>query len=157
MQRWKSSLLILAVAALCMAQSATEYDSPEVNRLAGQFNCSCGCKQTMACQMQPKCGVCSAAKHKILAMQKAGNTDQQIKDAFVAEYGPDVLVVRPGIMGVVGPYAALAVGLGMVLLAIRYYLRPRRTAVAEAAAPSGSDPLLDRYQDQIEKDLAKLD
>lgn len=157
MQKWKASFLIGLVAALCMAQTATDYDSADVNRVAAKMHCNCGCQQTMACQMQPKCGVCQAAKKRILSMQKSGMSEGQILDAFVAEQGRDVLVVPPGIMGVVGPYAALALGLGFVLLAIRYYLRPRPKTAVAGAAPAADDALLNKYQDQIEKDLEKLD
>jgi cytochrome c-type biogenesis protein CcmH/NrfF len=136
-----------------VAQTATEYDSPAVNRVAAKFNCNCGCKLRMDCLMQPGCGVCKAAKLKILELQKQGRSDAQIVAAFVAENGPDILAVPPGAFGVVGAYTALALGLGVVVLTIRRYLRPRPAASGAA----GEDALLGKYQEQIEKDLAKLD
>jgi hypothetical protein len=47
----------------------------------------------------------------------------------------------------------MLLGLGVVLLAIRYY-RHVRPAPAVAA---GDDAALSRYHDQIEKDLSKLE
>jgi cytochrome c-type biogenesis protein CcmH/NrfF len=155
MRKFKASVLAGFAAALCLAQTATEYDSPAVNRVAARFNCDCGCKLRMDCQMQPGCGVCKRAKLQILELQNQGKTDEQIVDQFVKENGADILAVPPGILGVAGPYIALAIGLGFVVLVIRRYLRPR-PAPAGAETPAG-DPLLDRYQAQIEKDLEKLD
>lgn len=155
MKKLRASVLVGVTAALCLAQTATEYDAPPVMRIAGRLNCSCGCKLRMDCQMQPGCGVCKAARLKILDLQKQGKSDQQIIDQFVAENGPDVLAVPPGTFGVVGAYTALGIGLAIVLFAIRRYLRPR-PAVAPAG-PATDDPLLNKYQAQIEKDLEKLD
>ena len=116
-------LPVVAVTALCLAQTATEYDSAAVNRVAGKLNCGCGCKLRMDCQMQPGCGVCKAAKLKILALQSQGRPDNDILSQFVTENGKDIVVVGPGFMGAATPYAALAVGLGVVLLVIRRYVR----------------------------------
>jgi len=147
--------LVGVAAVVCMAQTATEYDSPSVTHIAGMLNCSCGCKLRMDCQMQPGCGTCKAAKLKILALQQQGQNEQQIVNAFVAENGPDILAVAPGLFGSTGPYIALTIGLGIVLLALRSYLKPRAQAAGTEAPVE--DALLNRYQAEIEKDLEKLD
>ena len=86
-------------------------DSPQINRIASKLKCSCGCNQTMACVMPPGCPVCKTNKAKMVNMQKSGMSDQQILDQYVAENGKDVLVVPPGIAGVLGPYVALSSGI----------------------------------------------
>src|SRR5262249_41114212 len=144
-------------AALCVAQSATEYEGPAVMKVAGKMNCNCSCKQNMACQMQPACGVCKTARLKILAMQQAGKSEPEILNSFVAEMGPDVLVKPPGARGVMGSYAARASGLGLVFFETRRYRRPKPAVAGAPAADPAADALLDRYHDQIEKDLEKLD
>ncbi|MBZ5634452.1 MAG: hypothetical protein LAO55_15120 [Acidobacteriia bacterium] len=151
----KASLLVILATALCLAQTATEYESPEVNHIAGMLNCNCGCHLRMDCVMPPTgiCPVCKAAKIRIANMKKEGKSEGQILDQFVADMGPGVLAVSPGPFGNAAPYIALTLGLGLVLLAIRYY-RHVRPAPAVAA---GDDAALSRYHDQIEKDLSKLD
>lgn len=151
----KASLLVLLATALCLAQTANEYESPDVIRIAGKLNCSCGCHLRMDCVMPPTgiCPVCKAAKIRIANMKNEGKTEQQVLDQFVAENGASVLAVSPGPFGNAAPYLALTLGLGVVLLAIRYY---RRVRPAPAVAP-GDDATLSRYHDQIEKDLSKLD
>ncbi len=148
MSRLKISILIALVAAISVAQSASDYDSHEINAIAAHIKCSCGCNQNMSCNMQPGCPVCKAAKIRMYNMRSSGKSEGDILDAFVAESGKDVLVVPPGYMGVVGPYIALAAGFGLVLLVIRRYTHKPAVVLPDA------DPAV---LAQIEKDLAKLD
>lgn len=109
----------------------------------------------MACRMDPyPCRTCWDNKKKILQMEKAGMSDQQILDSFAKEMGPQVVAVPPGIIGSLLSYTAAALGLLLVVFVIRKY-RHKEAVVASAAPPS--DPLLDRYHDQIEKETEKLD
>ena len=151
----KASLLIIVATALSLAQTATEYESPDVNHVAGMLNCTCGCHLRMDCVMPPTgiCPVCKAAKIRIANMKTEGKSDSQILDVFAAENGADILAVSPGTFGNAAPYLALLMGLGVVFLSIRYYRRLRPAP----AVPAGDDAALSRYHDQIEKDLSKLD
>lgn len=150
MQRWKSSFLVVLLAAVALAQSASEWDSSAVNGIAAKLNCSCGCKQTIACTMPPyPCPQCKMNKIRIFNMLNSGMTEQQILDTYVKEEGPGVLVVHPGSSAAIGPWAALVAGLFLVIMVIRRY-RARG-----AAAPAG--PAVDpAVLEQIEKDLSKL-
>ncbi len=150
MHKWKSSFLIAIMMVAAIGQTATEMDSPQINRIASKLKCSCGCGQNMACVMPPGCPVCKTNKAKMVNMQKSGMSDQQIVDQFVAENGKDVLVVPPGIAGVLGPYVALTLGLGLVLFTIRRLMRPR------AVSPNGP-PVDPETLARIEKDTANLD
>lgn len=151
----KASLLVLLATVFCLAQSANEYESPDVIHVAGKLNCNCGCHLRMDCVMPPTgiCPVCKAAKIRIANMKKEGKSDSQILDQFVAENGAGVLAVSPGPWGNATPYIALVVGLGVVFLSIRYYRHVRPAP----AVPAGDDAALSRYHDQIEKDLSKLE
>lgn len=155
MPKWKASALIVLATVLCVAQTATEYETSDVMTIAGKLQCNCGCHLNMACVMPPDglCPVCKAARIRIAGMRKEGKSEQQILDQFVKEMGPSVLVVPPGLGGFSAPYIALLMGLGIVAWAIRRYRRLRPAPVV----PAGDDAALSRYHDQIEKDLAKLE
>lgn len=152
MRKWKTSLLIVLMIAAAAAQTATETESPEVNRVARKLKCNCGCNQDMACLMPPGCPVCKTNKTKIFKMQQSGMTDQQILDQYVKENGKDVLVVPAGVGGTAGPYIALVIGLGLVLFTIRRYMKPK-PAAATAGGPEIDPATLAR----IEKETAELD
>lgn len=145
------SLFALALSGAAFAQTAEQLDAPEVLRIADKFRCSCGCNLTMSCKMEGDCHLCKAAKTKIVAFQQAGDSEQQILDKLVQQ--GEVLAIRPGPMGVIGPWGALALGAILVVFLIRRFM-VRKPAPAAATLDSEA---LDRYHDQIEKDLAKLD
>jgi cytochrome c-type biogenesis protein CcmH/NrfF len=153
-----STVLLLTVAGLSMVQSgraqdAGDLESPAVNRVAEKLNCPCGCMMNMACKMDPyPCQTCRRAKVKIFEMQGAGKSDQQIFDSFAAENGKSILAVGPGFMGVAGIWIAGLIGLAMVVMVIRRYLR-HAPAPAIAHAPDIDPETMAR----IEKDLNKLD
>lgn len=155
LKQFKASALVVMAAALCVAQTANEYESPAVVGIAAKLNCNCGCHLNMACIMPPSgvCPVCKENKMKIANMLKGGMSEQQILDQYVKEQGAAVLVVPPGSFGFTGPYIALALGLLGVLAAIRYL---KRVKPAPAVAPA-NDSEMARYHDQIEKDLENLD
>jgi len=143
---------LLAVGPI-FAQSAEELESPAVNRVANKLLCACGCKQNMACRMDPyPCKTCWDNKKKILSMQAAGMSDQAIMSQFQQDLGKDVVAVQPGVLGSISFYTAAAVGLILVVFVIRRY---RRKGVGAGAALD--EAMLDRYHEQIEKEVEKLD
>jgi cytochrome c-type biogenesis protein CcmH/NrfF len=150
MRKWKSSLLLAVMIAAALGQTATEMDSPQINRIASKLHCNCGCNQSMACVMPPGCPVCKMNKAKMVNMQKSGMSDQQILDQYVAENGKDILIVPPGIAGVLGPYVALTLGLLLVVWTIRRYMRPRKAVL-------NGPPIDAATLARIEKDTANLD
>jgi cytochrome c-type biogenesis protein CcmH/NrfF len=155
MRASKTSLLVLIFAAASFGQTAPQLESPAVLHVADKFKCSCGCNLTMACKMEGDCHVCRQAKAEIFAMQAAGKSDDQIVDAFVQENGKDVMAIRPGPMGVIGPWGALGLGAILVIFLIRRF-SAHKPAPAPAAAGIDAE-VLDRYHERIEKDLAKLE
>lgn len=143
--------IFLALSATgLMAQTETDLWSAPVLRVADKLHCTCGCTQTMACKMEGDCPICRRGKAKIFAMQQQGKSDQEILASFVQEDGKDILVERPGVMGVGGIAIAAAIGFGIVLLVIRRSLRK------PAPAPAG--PQMDPETiARIDEDLDKLD
>ena len=145
-------LAVMIVAAL--GQTATDLDSPAVNRVAAKLKCNCGCNQNMACVMPPGCPVCKTNKTKIFGMQKSGMDDRQILDQYVAENTKDILVIPPGAAGFAGPYIALGLGLLVVLWTIRRYLHK---PALSPAGPGGGPDVDAETMARIEKDTANLD
>jgi len=108
----------------------------------------------MTCRMDPyPCQTCWENKKKILSMQKAGMSDDAILGAFEKDMGKEVVAVHPGVLGSMTFYAAAVFGLVLVLVVIRRYSRPN-PATTEGPV---EDAMLDRYHDQIEKEVDKLD
>ena len=157
MRRLKSSLLVVALAVLSLAQSTTPLANPRVRRLGDQLMCLCGCGATVTSCNMLGCSHSKPAREKLLAMVNAGMSDSAILDAFVKEYGVQILVRPPAqgfnLLGYVMPFIGIALGLVFVWWAIKRFRKP----LAVAAGPELDDATFAAYQAQIEKDLEKLD
>jgi len=156
MRRWKSSLLLLAVAGLCLAQTESQITGDEVKRVARHISCQCGsCSEDANCMMSSgQCGFCKPARTKIFKMQQAGMSDQGITGQFIQEYGAKIYRADPNALGWMVPYSMLALGVLVIVWFVRRYTHGSRAA-ANAAAPP--DEALGKYREQIEHDLAHLD
>src|SRR5664279_592015 len=87
MHRFKSSLLVLSVAVVALAQTASQKPSVDVRRVGARLQCQCGCKDSVATCSMLECSFSKPAKERIAQMQAVGMSDEQIVQAFVRDYG----------------------------------------------------------------------
>jgi len=84
----------------------------------------------------------------------AGDTEQEIKDALVGEFGPGVLATPPrsgfGLLAWLLPLAALVAGAIAVGLLIRSWSRRRAT-------PEDDRPLDPQLERLVDEELARFD
>jgi cytochrome c-type biogenesis protein CcmH len=158
MQRWKNSLLTVILAAVALGQSSSTLLTPEVRRIGGRLACLCGtCNNTVGDCPMLECHYSRPAREKIATMQASGKSDDEIVNSVVKEQGLQALASPPGegfnLLAWVMPWVAVSCGLIGVWLFIRR-IAPKRTA---AGAPEINADALKRYQENIEKDLAKQD
>ncbi len=154
-------LLLIALTSAALAQSGTPpaptpaaqqpVTADDVNRIAKQMYCP-------VCENEPldacRTAACQQWRAQIGQMLSEGQTEQQIKDYFVARYGVRVLAQPPAagesLWLYVLPIAGLIIGAAIVAwLLRRLRARGAQTPVA-AAAPESSG---DEYTDRVERDL----
>ena len=150
-----ASLAALALAAAAFAQTAAEKPGVDVRRVGSRLQCQCGCADSVATCSMLECGFSRPAKERIAKLQAAGMSDQAIIAAFVQENGQGIYLAEPNAFGWLVPYTAAGLGLGVILLILRKYRKVQATAPAEPAEIG--DLALEKYKDQIEKDLSKLE
>ena len=155
MQRLKSSLLALIVAAAAIAQTASEKPSVDVRRVGARISCQCGCKDSVATCSMLECHFSKPAKERIAQMQSVGMSDGQIVQAFIRDYGAAIYLAPPNAFGWIVPYASLGLGMVVIWLFVRRYYKPK--PMAELGPIETDDPALAKYKDQIEKDMANLE
>ena len=129
---------------------------PDVVRCASRLACLCGsCKNTVGDCAMLECGYCAPMRKRIAAMQADGHSDDDIVAAIVKENGKQALASPPtqgfSLFAWTAPWIAIAIGLAAIFAFIR-----RFSAKPQPAGEADTE-LLDRYQDRIEKDTAKLD
>jgi hypothetical protein len=139
------------ISSVCLAQSAADLESDKMNRVAKRLQCNCGCNMDMTCRMEPyMCGTCKRFKTQIYDLQQKGKSDDDIVAQLAGENGKGIIATHPGSIGSVLSYTGLGVGLLLILFFFRRYWK--------APATESVDPaVLNRYQDQIEKETSKFD
>jgi len=142
-----------ALAAL--AQTASEKPSVDVRRVGQRIACQCGCKDSVATCSMLECHFSKPAKEQIAQMQAIGMTDDQIVQKLIREYGQGVYLAPPNAMGWIVPYASVGVGLVVIWMFLKKYRKPK--PIADIGPIELDDPALEKYKDQIEKDMANLD
>ena len=159
MQKFRSSLLLLVLAAVCLPETATQLVTPAIRRVGDKLACKCGvCNNTVAtCQML-ECHYSLPARQKIAALQEKGQSDETIIDSFVKESGISALSAPPvegfNILGYLMPIFGIVAGLGAIYLFVK---SSKRKGALAAVAPELDSGMLARYQDRIDKDMAKLE
>jgi cytochrome c-type biogenesis protein CcmH/NrfF len=150
--RWKTSFLCVLVVVAALAQTP-QIESEDVNRVASHIACQCGgCKESVSCPMSKRgCHFCVPQKARIYKMQKAGMSDDAIIETYKKEFGDKIYLSDPSIFYWLVPVMAIALG----MLAIYWFIRRMTSRVPATAIPV--DPSMVRFQDEIEKEMQKLD
>ena len=158
MRKFRNSLLLFVLAAVCLPQTATQLVTPEIRRVGDKLACKCGvCNNTVAtCQML-ECHYSLPARQKIATLQQQGQSDDTILASFVKESGISALSSPPAegfnILGYLMPIIGIVAGLGAILL----FLKKSKQNRIPATIPPLDNEMLARYKERIDKDMAKLE
>ena len=148
-------LLVLLFAIAAIAQTVSEKPSADVRRVGQRLQCQCGCKDSVSTCNMLECSFSKPAKERIARMQAAGYSDSQIVDAFIRDYGQKIYFAMPSAFGWLVPYAAIALGLLVIWAFLRKYRKPK--VMTELGPMEIDDPALEKYKEQIEEDLKKIE
>src|SRR5580765_5895459 len=125
MSRLKNSLLARRLAAVALAQTASEKPSVDVRRVGARIACQCGCKDSVATCSMLECHFSKPAKERIAQMQSVGMNDEQIVQAFIRDYGMAIYLAPPNAFGWIIPYSVAGLGFLVVFVLIRKYYKPK--------------------------------
>jgi cytochrome c-type biogenesis protein CcmH/NrfF len=153
--------LLTASSVRLHAQTEAQIESDQVKRVGTHLSCQCGaCQENLNCLMSSgQCHFCKPARTKIYQAQTSGQSDAQIIQSFITEYGEKIFRHDPNNYFWTVPYISLGLG----LLAIIFVLRKIKShpslkpAAAGHAPPPDNDPELARYRDAIEKETERLE
>jgi cytochrome c-type biogenesis protein CcmH len=154
-------LLLIALTSVTLAQDGRlptptpaakqPVTADDVNRIARQMYCP-------VCENEPldacRTAACQQWRAQIGQMLSEGQTEQQIKDYFVARYGVRVLAQPPAqgtsLLLYVLPIVGLIIGVVIVVWLLRRLRARGQQAPAVVSAPESSG---DEYVDRVEQDL----
>jgi cytochrome c-type biogenesis protein CcmH len=143
--------IVLAVGALTAAGTGTAAAPPSAADLESQIVCPV-CETTLDQSTAP---IALRMKAFIRTRIAAGQSEQQIKNALVDEFGPEVLAEPPGggfgLLAWLLPLGALAAGALAVGLLVLTWSRRRDVA------PAGADELDPELERLVDEELARFD
>ena len=141
--------VVLATAAVASTQKAAE------ERLA----CQCGCGLTVHTCNHLQCSFAVPVREDITASLASGQSTEEIMTRYVEEYGEKVLS-SPTMKGFNllawwGPYIALTLGGGALLLSLRRWRIKADAELATATPPGATMSITDR--ERLDRELKELD
>ena len=157
-------LLMIALTSVALAQDGTpppptppvrrDVTADDVNNIAKQMYCP-------VCENEPldacRTAACQQWRAQIGQMLAEGQTEQQIKDYFVARYGARVLAQPPAegtsLLLYILPILGVIVGVVIIVWLLRRF---RARGAAESAAATPTSISGDEYVDRVEQDLKKF-
>lgn len=152
--------LSLATAALVISVHALWADDLylEIRAVGDQIECTCGCSSTVSTCNMMGCHIRVPINEDIEAGLKAGQSQEQILEAVYEKYGNEMRVVPRtegfGIVGWAMPFVLLLGGFGIIPFVVR---RWRKSSHSSAGPQPVSDQVVDKYRDEIERNLEELE
>ena len=145
----------IALAALVVAAPAAAAPRADFNDVESQLMCDT-CNVALPIANSPRADQERAEIRRLIAQ---GKTKQQILDAFVAEYGPNVLAEPKGGGGAVAVWLVPAVVLAVAAVGIALLLPRwrRRRGAADERKSQDDEPLSEDDAKRLERDLALYD
>jgi len=148
--RLLGGLLLVALVGLGAGD-----DSARIERLGHRMMCMCGCNQILLECNHVGCTYSDTMRKELTAAVDAGKSDDLVLQGFIEKYGTTVLAAptRSGFDRVawITPYAALALGLGGVVLVVSAWHR-RIADRPVLANPRVSAAELDRFREQARRE-----
>jgi cytochrome c-type biogenesis protein CcmH/NrfF len=156
-------LALVAIALFASAPLVTAQlgYSPQAKQIGTHLKCMCrGCDMSAGLCAHPGgafSGPCDTAKSMLKDVDQhlaKGESEQQIIDAFVAEYGTVVYMEPPkkgfGLVAWLMPIFYSLIGLALVVFVVRKWAV--RSPSAHAAAVAASNPALERARAQAARE-----
>ncbi len=166
-------LLLAGLIALHQPSSVAQTVSNDeaFRRISNRLQCQCGCGyMVLSCNMVD-CNSATYLRKTIQSSLSAGKSEDAIVASFIEQYGPKILNEPPttgfSLAAWVMPFAALLIGgtlVGYILW--QWKLRSHSATVSgpseipateHAARPPSSNPELDKYKAEIERELENED
>jgi len=148
----------IALLIILLSASPARADSPTVSDISKQLICQCGCNMVLLNCSHAECMVRDAMTTLIGQKLAQGQSEEEIIQFFVAQYGEQVLAAPPkrgfNLVAWVLPFAAILGGGGVIYIALRVWVRRGRQSQTSALAEAEEGD--EEYQRQLEQELEEF-
>lgn len=150
-----------------MVQSRTPVTARDndalVKAIEGKLRCTCGCNlDVFTCRTTDfNCATSPAMHRQVLARLDSAMTPQQIVAAFEAQYGQAVLMAPPkrgfNWAAYIMPFVGLGVGIAIVGLVMRRWIRARPATPIEAETPPPEVGVDNEELERLKRELERFE
>ena len=145
----------VAMSAAAFVLLAAGEPGTRFSEIGHQMMCVCGCNQILLECNHVGCPASDGMRNELMASLTRGDSDSLVEQAFVQKYGPTVLAA-PTTRGFdraayIIPFAALILGLGLIVLVIRAWKNRPTPALAGGLHPVRGAKL-EQFRDQARKE-----
>lgn len=137
-----------------LAAQGQAVDETPYRRISDKLICQCGCNYGLTHCPHLNCPSAPVLRTAIREKLAAGQSEQQVLDAMVAQFGPAVLAAPPAegfnLSAWVMPFLALIVGLWVAQKVVR-------TWRARKVAPAVDPAVLERYRARLNRETKHLE
>ncbi len=146
-------LVTAVLLLLLLFASPAKADSATVSDISRELICQCGCAMVLANCTHVECHSREAMTAFIEQEIAGGQSEPQIIQSFVDQYGEQVLASPPkrgfNLVAWVLPFVAILGGGGVVYIALRNWVRRGQRSQTDTMAEEGDE----EYQRRLEKEL----
>jgi cytochrome c-type biogenesis protein CcmH/NrfF len=141
-----SRAFLLFFLVLLVLLPATAQQTERAKSVGHRMFCMCGCKQILVECNHVGCTMSTKMLHQLDAEVASGKSDDLILQAFVQQYGAEVIAEPPAkgfnLLAWVMPFAVVGAGLFLIRAVLARWSQPSRAVPATSGAASpGSAPL----------------
>ena len=147
-------ILLIVLLAFFPAKA----NAQTVSDISKQLICQCGCNMVLLNCSHAECMVRDAMTTLIGQKIAEGQSEEEIIQSFVAQYGEQVLASPPkrgfNLVAWVLPFAAILGGGGVIYIALRVWVRRGRQSQTSAMAEAEEGD--EEYQRRLEQELEEF-
>ena len=143
-------ILGIVLAAILLFASPVMADSPTVSSISGELVCQCGCGRLLNSH------VCDTQEAMVTLIEQKlaqGQSEEEIIQFFVAQYGEQVLASPPkkgfNLTAWILPFAVIIVGVSIIAFTLKKWVGRGRKSQIIPVSEEGDE----EYQRQLEKEL----
>ena len=145
-------ILGIVISVVLLSASPVMADSPTVSSISEELVCQCGCGRLLNSH------VCDTQEAMVTLIEQKlaqGQSEEEIIQFFVAQYGEQVLAAPPkqgfNLMVWITPFAAILGGGGVIYLALKKWVGRGRLSQTDAMTEAKEGD--EEYRHQLEKEL----
>ncbi len=154
----KVKLSIILPLVTLLVLSPVRANAATVSDVSKQLICQCGCTMVLLNCSHAECGSREAMATLIQQKIDQGQSEEQIIQLFVAQYGEQVLASPPkrgfNLMAWITPFVVLIVGAGVIYIVLKKWVR--RETQSQTYTPDEPDERDEEYRHQLEEELKEF-